>query len=216
MRTIVLEDNTLVCDLLIHACETDLNCTVVGSAHDGTRGKELVEKLRPELLITDMNMPGCSGIDVARFCREHSPSTRILMISSHGGDFVLSRIDPDTIDGFIDKNTQVVATLKRAVDAMRRGERFFSPASVQHQLGKAPVDQDPSHVLTNQELLVLSLIGEALSNDEIANRLGITPKTVATHRGKILRKLRIPGSPKLTYFALKNGFSRLVDQPPHQ
>jgi DNA-binding NarL/FixJ family response regulator len=209
MRTIILEDCALFRGLLIKACESDLGCRVVGEADDGLAGKALIEAQRPELLISDLNMPGCHGVEVARHCRECSPGTRILLMSSHSDDFAIGLIDPSLVDGFVAKNTEAVEAFRDAVKMMRAGKRFFSPASLEHKLGRLVTAGDPLLIPTEREFAALSLIGEGLSDEEVAERLEISVNTARTHRGRIMRKLKIEGSTKLSVFALRHGLARL-------
>jgi DNA-binding NarL/FixJ family response regulator len=206
MRTIIVEDWALFRGLLAKACATEFGCAIVGEAPDGLAGKALVESLRPELLITDINMPGCTGIELARYCRTVSPATKILMTSSYSGDYTLSTIDPALIDGFVDKNTGLIAKFGCAIEAIRAGRRYFCPESVEGKLG-VRINVDDTRLLTEREQAILSLIGDGLSDAEIAAKLGISAKTSETHRTRIMRKLRIAGSAKLSVFAVRNGLA---------
>ena len=134
------------------------------------------------------------------------------MLSSHCDDYTLFRVERSGAQAFVDKNTQSLESLRKAFEALSRGQTYFSPAYEEAKRARATNSNSFIKILSERECAILSLIGASLSDEEIAMRLDISPATAQTHRSHIMRKLGIQGSAKLIQFALQHGFTTLVTQ----
>ena len=212
MRTVIVEDHVLFRELFRKICEVECGCIVVGETGTGRNAKRIIAATQPDLVVLDLRLPDGDGFEVAEFIRFRCPSVQILMISSHCDDYTLFQVERAGAQGFVDKNSQSIKSLALAIQALQRGETWYSPAYLEAKQARVTDPANFAKVLSDRECTVLSLIGQSLDNEEIALRLGITPATAQTHRSNIMHKLGIPGSAKLVHFALEHGFTPLVTQ----
>lgn len=210
MRTVIVEDHVLFRELFRKVCEVECGCTVVGETGTGRNAKRIIAATQPDLVVLDLRLPDGDGFEVAEFIRFRWPAMKVLMMSAHCDDYTLLQVERAGAQGFVDKNTQSIKSLTLAIQALQRGETWFSPAYEEARQARATDPANFAKVLSERECAVLSLIGSSLSDEEIALRLGITPATAQTHRSHIMHKLGIPGSARLIHFALEHGFTPLV------
>jgi DNA-binding NarL/FixJ family response regulator len=170
----------------------------------------LAEQHRPDVAVLDISMPGESGLQVTARLRQVLPETRILILSMYDNEeYVLESVRAGA-HGYILKDT-AATELRRAVRAVQEGEAFFSPpvasrlsAAVRGELAREQRSSDLES-LTGREREVLHGIAQGRTNKEIAGTLGISHRTVETHRESLMRKLRIRTVAGLTRFALETG-----------
>lgn len=208
MRVVLVEDHRMFRELFHKACSLELGLKVVGEAGTGQRAMQVIESTLPDLVILDLHLPNHDGFEVAEFTRARWPSIQILMISSHCDDYTLFQVEQSGSQGFLEKNTQSIRSLKQAVEALRRGETYFSRIFLEAKRARANDPENFTKILSERELDVLALIGESMTDEEIALRLEVSPSTAQTHRSKIMRKLGLANSTKLALFAIKHGISR--------
>ena len=207
MKLVVIEDQTIIREAICQACQRDFGHEVVGEADCSAEGLRLVLTLCPDVVILDLGLPDFSGLIVAERVRELRPATRILVVSGYVDDATVYRMEKIGVQGFVDKNVTDTATLRRALIALSEGRTWFSPSYETIRHARALDPRAFTKVLSDMELRVLAEIGEGLTDQEVAARLGITYTTVQTHRTHILRKLAIGSTPKLVAYAIKHGFT---------
>jgi DNA-binding NarL/FixJ family response regulator len=207
VRIVIIEDHTMFREVLHKVCAVDLKLDVVGQAGDGHAAIELVKKLRPDLVLLDLHLPSLDGFSVAEAIQEHTPSTRILVLSSHCDEYTVYRAERAHVQGFIDKNTNSVAALKSAISAVMDGKVSFSDAFKRIRAARIRDPQSFDKLLTQRERDVLTLVGEPLGDDEIGRRLDIAADTVAKHRFNLLRKLGLKTTTDLVRYAREHGFT---------
>lgn len=206
MVTLVVADDHAIVRAGIRAvlaAEPDLR--VLAEAEDGRAAIEAVARLRPDVLLVDLTMPGLNGLEAIARARAVSPSTRVLVLSMHSAaDFVRPALRAGAL-GYLVKGAGLDA-LVAAVRSVARGEPFIDPAAERvMQLDPESGDEDELSTLTPREREVLQLVAEGRTNREIAARLGLSPKTVDTHRGSVMRKLGVHDAQALTRFAVRRG-----------
>jgi len=211
MRIVLVEDHLMFREILRIFCAKELKADVVGEAGSGQEAMRIIRKVQPDCVLLDLHLPEGDGFEVAEFTLSRWPSTKVLMLSSHCDDYTLLRVEQSGAHGFVDKGSQTLNDLRRAFAALARDEKFYSPAYDEAKRARAS-DLHFSQILSKQECVVLSLIGQSFSDQEIARQLGITPTTAQTHRSHIMRKLDVSGTAKLIQFALEHGFTRVVTQ----
>ena len=194
-------------EVLRKVCAQELRHRVVGEAKDGQEAVPMILAADPDLVLLDLHLPGLDGFDVVAALRAARPAIRILVLSSHCDDYTVYRAEKAHLQGFVDKNTNTVAVLKKAITTVGEGRTYFSPEFLRRkeQRQKDPMSFDK--LLTDRERSVLALLGRPLHNSEAAIRLGVAEETVEKHRFNIMRKLGLQGSAELVRYAQEHGFT---------
>jgi len=206
IRILLADDHPLVREGLIACLARDEGIRVVGEAASGEAALREAERLRPDVVLLDITMPGLNGIQAARKLKELLPSVRILLLTMHNNkEYILEGLRAGA-DGYALKDA-APRELIEAVRTVHRGERFFS-SSVLEILAEAGVSSDEragGAALSARETQVLGQIAEGLSNKEIAAKLGVSVRTIEKHRERIMRKLEIHSTAGLTKYAIAHG-----------
>jgi DNA-binding NarL/FixJ family response regulator len=207
IRVLVADDHAIVRTGIRHVLETEPGFTVVGEASNGTEALALALELVPDVAVLDISMPGVSGLQVAAELRQRCPETRILILSMHDNtEYVLESLRAG-VHGYLLKDS-AATELGSAIRAVRRGESFFSPP-VARQLGavvRGELGGDRPNALaslTSRERQVLIGVAGGRTNKEIAQELGISHRTVESHRESLMRKLHVYTVAGLTKIALE-------------
>ena len=215
LRVVLAEDHRLVRDGLCALLAREADIEVVGVADDGAAAVRLVQRLQPAVLVTDLSMPGLNGIECIRRARACEGGVRVLCLSMHGdARTVMSAIDAGAT-GYLLKDA-CCDDLVRGIRAVAAGHVHLSAALVdlvvqgaRARSAAAPPLARTGPTLTAREREIAQLFSEGLSTQQIADRLHVTGKTVATHRENIMHKLGIHGIAELTRYALREGLSTL-------
>jgi DNA-binding NarL/FixJ family response regulator len=208
VRVVVVEDHALIADLLAAVCERDFGFTVAAARSSGAAGLSAVREHRPDLVLLDISLPDLDGLDLAGTVRRELPAARILVLSSLRDPATLRRVREIGVHGYVDKREQTLPVLREAIRQVAGGGSYFSPV-VAEAVQRLARDPHAFHrVLSPYEQTVLGLIGESLSDAEIAARLNIKSATAQSRRRDIMGKLNIHSTPKLIRYAIENGFTR--------
>jgi DNA-binding NarL/FixJ family response regulator len=207
MKIAIVEDERLFRDVLRKACAADLGHEVVGEAGTGREALVVVPDVLPDLLILDIHLPDMDGFEVLRSLRRKRALIKTLVISSYFDEHTLCRIEHAAVQGFIDKSTNTVAALNAAITAIEGGSTYFPVpfTEARRAHSRNPVAYDK--VLTDREQTILSLVGEPLSDAEIATKLKLSPETVEKHRFNIMRKLGLTSRAESARFARRCGLT---------
>src|SRR5262245_24427768 len=157
VRIAIVEDHLMFREVLRKVCTVELKHTVVGEAADGPSAVELVKTERPDLVLLDLHLPGLDGFGVAEAIRQISPAIRILVLSSHCDEYTVYRAEQAHVQGFVDKNTNSVETLKKAITEVAQGRVSFSVAFTRAKTTRHRDPQSFDKILTLRERSVLSL-----------------------------------------------------------
>ena len=212
MKLVVIEDQTMIRQLLVMACKLAVPGAEVFGAADGVSGVALCQKERPDLVTLDLVLPDCDGLDLVPAIRAASGQAKILVLSACIDEFTLHRLQKAGVNGCIDKSSQNLNILKQAIKALFRGETYH--CSFIERL-TARMKADPvsfAKVLSLREVELLPLFGHSWSNEEVARELGLSPKTVRNHRQNIMKKLGFSSTRQLIRYALDKGFVRAGDR----
>jgi DNA-binding NarL/FixJ family response regulator len=181
---------------------------IVGEAADGRDAVEQARLTEPEIAILDYALPFINGVEVARQIRLHSPKTEVLMFTQHDNEALLRNILEAGVRGYLLKSDATLYLIQ-AVEALEHHQPFFtktvSDMLVSSYLAKS--DASPS-ILTSRETAVVKLIAEGHSNKETAAILGLSEKTVESHRSASMRKLDAKSTAALVRYAIRN---RLIE-----
>ena len=206
IRVALVDDHAIVRAGLRQVLEADSGFEVVGEAGTAAAAITLVRELRPDVVLLDINLPDESGLKVAEAIRQ--PGVRLLMLSVHDDREIVRESVRIGAHGYLRKDT-TPADLRAAIRAVHAGDAWFSP-SVARTLAEAIRDQ-PAAVpeslerLTEREREVLVRIARGLSNKEIAGELGISVRTVESHRDSLMRKTGMKNVAALTRLAIEAG-----------
>jgi two-component system, NarL family, response regulator NreC len=208
--TILLADDHAVVRYGLRALlEAEPSFRIVGETNDGLQVVELVEKLKPDVLISDLMMPGLNGLEVTRQVSQRSPRTHIIILSMHANEVYVLEALRNGASGYVLKESSG-GDLVLAVHEVSAGRRYLSPPLSERAIqtyidATTHSSPDPYDSLTNREREVLQLAAEGHSNAEIATRLTISPRTAETHRGNLMRKLNLHSQTDLVRYALRRG-----------
>lgn len=201
------DDHTIVRQglKLILSAHEDLE--VVGEAANGREAVELADKLRPDIVLMDVQMPELNGIEAAKKMVAAHPRVRILVLSMHKEAVYVREILKAGARGYILKDA-IDTELLNAIRSVAKGDGYISPAVAGALNEKTKDPSNPVDTLSPREREVLLLIADGKTNKEIATKLNLSVYTVDSHRGKIMEKLNLHSAGELVRFAIKNG---LVD-----
>jgi DNA-binding NarL/FixJ family response regulator len=208
IRVLLADDHTLVLagirGLLMNLAGVD----VVGTAGDGHETLRLAEELRPDVVLLDIGMPGMNGLEVAERLKKLDPAIRVVILSMHLSEEYVLRALRAGAAGYLLKDS-AVAELEVAVRAVARGETYLSPP-----VSKRVVDEyvsrtggivDPLAALTPRQREILQLVAEGHTSKEIAQRLGVSYRTVETHRNQLMKRAGVTDLAGLVRFAVRVG-----------
>ncbi len=186
IRILLVDDQRLFRQSLKHLLEQDPQIQVVGEAADGQEAVVQATELQPDMVLLDVELPGLSGPQAARLIRERLPKVKILMLSVHDEDARIRESLSGGAAGYIIKDAdhrEFLRIIKQTMD----GAPISSPFLV------VPGQSSPSPLasLTARERQILSLLGEAMSNKEIAQTMNLSPETVKSHLQRIYAKLGV-------------------------
>jgi DNA-binding NarL/FixJ family response regulator len=211
--TIVLvEDHQIVLEGLRALLETEPGLTIVGQTDNGSEAAQLAERLRPDVMIVDLMLPGLNGLEVTRLVSQRSPQSRVIILSMYDHESFVVEALKSGAAGYVLKRDGV-AHLVQAVHEVRAGRRYLSPSLSERALEAYILyveqvknsSQKPVETLTPREREVLHLAAQGYTNAEIAAHLVISPRTVEVHRANMMRKLGLRTQADLIRFAIQQG-----------
>jgi two-component system, NarL family, response regulator NreC len=205
IRILLADDHALVRHgfRMILAAQPDME--IAGEAGNGREAIDLVQKLKPDVVVMDVTMPELNGIEATRRLIELSPRTRVLALSMHKDNVYVREILRAGARGYLLKDS-ADADLIAAVRAVAKGEGYLSPGVSDAVLSDYRRHvTDPLDLLTTREREVLQLIAEGKTNKEIATSLNLSVYTVEAHRGRVMEKLNLHSTGELVRFAVRSG-----------
>ncbi len=180
---------------------------VVGEAGDGREFLEKLPESGAEVALLDIDMPVMNGFDAAVRALERFPDLKIIVLSMHGDEEYYFRMVELGAKGFLLKSSEI-EEVASAIEAVAKGGSWFSQELLQGLVGTlktTPRSDEPEDGLSARELEVLPLICKGMSNQEIADELFISKRTVDKHRANILSKTGAKNTASLVVYAIKNG-----------
>jgi two-component system, NarL family, response regulator NreC len=195
--------------------ESQPDFSIAGVAADGLEAVRLTERLKPDVLVLDLMMPGLSGLEALRILRERGPRTRIVVLSMYSSNAFIAQALQNGAIGYVLKDC-TEENLVQAVKEAAAGRRFLSPPVTEIAIN-AYIEQsktgsfDPHETLTPRQREVLQLAAEGKTNPEIAERLNISQRTVENHRASLMQRLGLRNQTQLIRHAMSRGLI-----PPHE
>jgi DNA-binding NarL/FixJ family response regulator len=207
-RIVLADDHRIVREGLRMLLDNRNDIKVVGEACDGEEVLQVVGQEHPDVVVMDLSMPKLSGIDATRRITESGSRAKILVLSMHESPGYVEEVLRAGASGYLLKDS-ASEELVQAIDAIRAGDSYLSPAITQQVVDALahPADRPTSavSVLSERERQVLTLIAEGLSSKEIARDLGVSLKTIESHRANLMDKLEIHKVSGLVRFAIRVG-----------
>lgn len=208
--TILLaDDHPIIRQGLLRLLEAEPDLKVVGEASDGLQAVQLAEKLRPNILVIDMMMPGLNGLEVLRQVKKRSANTLNIVLSMQSADAYVVEALKCGASGYILKDSgpgEVVIAVRQVIE----GQRFLSSKLSERMMNtnihlSEQGTLDLYETLTDREREVLQMAAEGRSSVEIGKKLVISPRTVEIHRSRFMKKLGLRNQTELIRYAIKRG-----------
>jgi DNA-binding NarL/FixJ family response regulator len=207
IRVVLADDHALVRRGVRAVLEAAGDIEVVAEAEAGDKALSLVEAHRPDVLLTDIEMPGLTGLELAERVVREFPETRVLVLSIHKQKDYVTRALSSGARGYLLKDAGE-RECEAAVRAVHRGESYLSPAISTHLVAEytrlVRAEEAAPAPLTPRQKEVLKLIAEGLPTKAIARRLAISAKTVDAHRSQLMERLDIHDVAHLVRYAIRN------------
>lgn len=215
-KVLIADDHSTFSEGLQRVLSEEQDMKVVGTARDGEQAVRLARDLKPDIVIMDIAMPVLNGIEATKQIKELLPKTAVLVLSAYGyAPYVFSVLEAGA-GGYLLKNVPM-RELIRAIRALRNGESVFDQEIAEKVLKNLVKTwrggNTHSNQLKSRELEVVKLGAKGLSNDEIAQKLNISPRTVQTHFTHIFDKLGVGSRLEVILKCLKEGWLLLDDLP---
>jgi len=214
VRVLLVDDHAVVRAGLRMLLSADPELLIVGEAENGAAGMRMARDLAPEVVLMDISMPDMNGIEATRRIKELCPDVAVLALTMHEDDQYFFEMLAAGASGYIPKRA-APNDLIAAIHAVRSGGVFLFPSVARLLVTdyRQRVERGGSagafEILTDREREVLSLIAQGLSNQEIAEKLVISIKTVNRHRENIMAKLNLHSRVELVRYAIEKGLIEL-------
>lgn len=210
IRLLIVDDHEMVREGLKAMLVSEPDFTIVGDAANAEQALELVERLRPDVILLDIRLPGVSGIEVCRIVTERYPETAVIILTTFTDESLIAQCIQAGARGFIVKDIERF-DLKRSIRAVARGEAAIdtkAAVAVLAQLRRTPQPgQEPSpEPLSSQQLVILRLVAQGLSSREIATQLYLSENTVKGYVQEILHRLGVKNRTEAVMVAVKQGW----------
>jgi len=207
IRVLVADDHPLIRHGIRAVMDTEPDMTVVGEAGDGQAAVDLARQLNPDVILLDLVMPGKGGVEAIREIRRDNPEARILVVSGYDtDDLVFPAIEAGAV-GYMLKDISPTELLA-AVREVYEGKSALHPQialKLVHRLSAVSGQEPEGEALTKRELQVLTWVAQGLSNQEIADELWISERTVGVHVSNILHKLHVENRTQAALYAVESG-----------
>ena len=200
IRIALVDDHSLVRDGIRALLAVMAPLEVVGEAENGAQAIEMVGRCQPDLLLVDISLSDMNGLELTRVLRSQHPALKVLVLSMYDNYEYVSESVRSGASGYVLKNApsrEIIA----AIEAIASGGTFYSADIAQRLIA----DRNSDNELTPRESQVLSKMAQGMNNKQMARELGISVRTVETHRLSIRRKLNIDKPAALVKYALDHG-----------
>lgn len=209
IRILLADDHAILREGLRLVLEKEADFQVVAEAGDGQEAVEKARALHPDLVLMDIAMPRLNGVEATRRIKRHCPETKVLVLTQYDDRAYVLPILQAGADGYLLKQTEA-HHLVEGIRAVMRGEATLSPPVARQLVDLVASEPEPEATseevtLTDREREVLILVAEGYSSRQIAETLGISPKTVDVHRTNLMRKLNLHNRVEITRYAIRHG-----------
>ncbi len=210
LKVMLVDDHVLLLEGVTSMLANIEYIDIVGKASSGEEAINLAHEAEPDIILMDIIMQGMNGIEAARWIKEQNPDIRIILISSEVSENYISLAVKAGVEGYLPKDVNKV-TLMEAINKVKKGEKYFAQPitniileAFYRQETSDKVRASSGDGLTKREQEVLQQVALGKSNQEVADDLFISIKTVETHKTNILSKLGLRNTAELVKYAIKN------------
>ena len=210
IRILLADDHTILRAGLRMMLNAQSDFEVVGEAQDGRQAIQEAQRLQPDVILMDITMPDMNGIEATKQIKKLLPETRVLILTMHEHDEYVFQALRAGASGYMLKeaaDTDLISALR----VIQNGQFYLSPTAQSVMVGdylqrvRTGEEKDSYSSLTEREREILKLVAEGYTNNKIAERLIISPKTVDTHRTHVMDKLNLHSRAELVKYAMRRG-----------
>lgn len=206
IEIMIADDHSMIREGLKQLLELEGDMKVVAEASNGKECLEIIGEVRPDVLLLDINMPEKNGLEVLEELNLTKKRPKILILTVHNEmDYLLKAVEIG-VDGYVLKDSES-AELKKAIQTVVSGETYIQPdliPALNSKRVERDSDKDKIDNLTRRELQVLKLLAVGSYNKEIAEKLGISERTVKNHVSNIFKKLEVTDRTQAAVFTIRN------------
>jgi two-component system response regulator NreC len=208
-RLLLVDDHKVVRSGLRMLLDNEADLTIVGEAGTGREALQLVEELRPDLVLIDIGLPDISGIDVTHQIKQRWPRVAVVALTIHEDEEYFFKMLQAGVNGYVPKRA-APEELLTAVRTANEGGVYLYPSLAKLLVKDYLAGERPDQLdgLTEREQEILAHLAEGASNEVIAETLNISQKTVSRHRENIMRKLNLHSRADLVKYAIRKGIIR--------
>lgn len=211
INIMIADDHSLIREGLKSLLELDGNIRVIEEAVDGKDCLEKLDRVKPDVLLLDINMPNINGLEVLKKIKDRRIKVKVLVLTVHNEvEYLMKAVDIG-IDGYVLKDSES-AELKKAIFAIAEGEVYIQPSLVPYLNAKRmekKEDKNKIDDLTKREVEVLKLLAVGMYNKEVAEKLEISERTVKNHVSNIFKKLEVSDRTQAAVFAIRNNLIQI-------
>jgi len=211
IKVMIADDHVLIREGLKQLLEFAGDISIIAEAGDGEECLSILEKIVPDVLLLDINMPKLKGLDVLTRLREKKNPLKVIFLTVHNEIEYLVKAVELGADGYLLKDSDH-AELKKAIETVYDGETYIQPSlipSLNNRLISMDGDREKIKELTDREVEVLVLVATGMLNKEIATKLDISERTVKNHISSIFKKIEVSDRTQAAVFAIKNDLLKL-------
>ena len=213
VKIVLVDDHTIVRDGIKSTLKDQKNFKIVGEASNGKEAIELVKKVEPDVVIMDISMPDMNGIEATDIISKKYPHSKVIVLSMHDDEtYILKSVEAGAY-GYLLKDVDKDEFVK-AINAVHQGDKYFNTSissvlvsgylnrikSIENHTTQSSDEYD----LTKREKGILKMITDGKNNREIADGLGISIRTIETHRANIMKKLKVKNAIELVKVAIED------------
>lgn len=204
IRILLVDDHQMILDGLGYIFKQSKSFEVVAKVNSGKEALRILENIKIDIVITDLDMPGMTGLQLIKKIKEEHDGVKIIMLSMHSDTQLVKEVMKSGADGYLLK-TSNEEDMIIAVNQVYDGKKYFSTSITESLLNSSNKSTDEkSTLLTEREVEILRLISNGLSSTEIGEQLFISSRTVDTHRTNLMKKLDINNIAGLVRYAIQN------------
>lgn len=208
IRVLLVDDHTIVREGLCALLELSPEIEIVGEAGNGNEALKIAGKHKIDIVLMDLSMPGMSGLEATLALCKEFPEIKIIILTQYSDEEHVFSILEAGAHGFLNKSA-ASSELVTAIRSVYRGDSYLSPSATKHLIRNYQLEaninkkRDPYEQLTGREKEVLRLLAEGHTNKEVAKMLVISPKTVDSHKTRLMAKLELHNRAELIKYALQ-------------